>query len=475
MAGYKVIRLQAENVKRLSAIDITPGGGVVTIGGKNAAGKSSVLDSIFMAAGGLDAAPPRPVRAGQDRATIKVALGRGDETELTIVRTFDADGATSLRVETADGAKYSSPQKLLDGMLGALSFDPLEFTQMSAKDQVAELRKIVTIDVDLDEYAKRDKEATAARRDLNRDAAALKPRIEAISVVEGLPDTAPDRDAILDQLRTAADTNTALERESLDRIETARVAKGRRDHAAELRDKAEQKRLEAERLIAEAAQIDKSAQADIGDAERLESELAALPPIADKVDTQALTEQLAKADRITGMIATRDQRKALVDEQAAIQAQADELTRGITERAAQRAAAMAKAEMPVPGLSIETGDEMLVAYNGVPFEQASQAEQLRVSTAIAMAANPKLRVLRIREGALLDNDGLAIVAEMAKAGDFQIWLELVGDGTAQIIIENGAVRGADVPESLADEGPKRRAKKEAEPAADTTAPTDRLL
>ena len=42
----KILKLQAENVKRLKVVEITPDGNVIMIGGPNDAGKSSVLDSM---------------------------------------------------------------------------------------------------------------------------------------------------------------------------------------------------------------------------------------------------------------------------------------------------------------------------------------------------------------------------------------------------------------------------------------------
>lgn len=45
----KIIALQAENVKRLVAIEIRPDGNLVQITGKNGAGKTSVLDCIWWA------------------------------------------------------------------------------------------------------------------------------------------------------------------------------------------------------------------------------------------------------------------------------------------------------------------------------------------------------------------------------------------------------------------------------------------
>ncbi len=45
----QIISLQAENIKRLTAVEIKPDGALVQITGRNGAGKSSVLDAIWWA------------------------------------------------------------------------------------------------------------------------------------------------------------------------------------------------------------------------------------------------------------------------------------------------------------------------------------------------------------------------------------------------------------------------------------------
>ena len=86
--------------------------------------------------------------------------------------------------------------------------------------------------------------------------------------------------------------------------------------------------------------------------------------------------------------------------------------------------------------------------NGVPFDQASDAEQLRVSTQIAIALNPQLRVIRIRDGSLLDDDAMKQLAEIADKNDFQIWIERVrSDDKVGFVIEDGHVKGQPVAEA----------------------------
>ncbi|MGN8821735.1 hypothetical protein ACTNC1_12740, partial [Atopobiaceae bacterium HCP3S3_A4] len=97
----------------------------------------------------------------------------------------------------------------------------------------------------------------------------------------------------------------------------------------------------------------------------------------------------------------------------------------------------ASATFPVEGLGF---DETGVTFKGVPFSQASSAEQIRVSLAMAMALNPTLRVIRILDGSLLDDDSMQMVADAAKEGGYQVWIERVSDPSeSAIVIEDGEV------------------------------------
>ena len=71
----RIIRLAAENVKRLVAVEITPKGNVIEITGKNGAGKTSVLDSIWWALAGNRTHQAVPVRRGETEAVISLDLG----------------------------------------------------------------------------------------------------------------------------------------------------------------------------------------------------------------------------------------------------------------------------------------------------------------------------------------------------------------------------------------------------------------
>ena len=111
------------------------------------------------------------------------------------------------------------------------------------------------------------------------------------------------------------------------------------------------------------------------------------------------------------------------------------------------AKAVEKAALPIPGLSLENGQ---VSLDGAPFAQASDAEQIRASCAIAMRDNAKLRVLRVRRGNDLDEDSMQILADIATAADFQVWVErITPSGQDGIAIEDGRVKGRVQDEQMA--------------------------
>lgn len=454
----KIIRLQAEGFKRLVAVDISPEGDLVAVGGNNAEGKSSVLDSIFAALGGAAAAPVQPVRSGEEYAIIRLDLG-----DLKVTRYFGADGADRLKVENAEGAAYSSPQTMLDKLVGSIAFDPLAFARMPAKDQAAELRRLVPLSVNLDELAADDRKDMADRRDVNRDAKALKARIDGIEI-SGIVPERPDRDAIVARMASAGETNAGIERERMARQRAEEDVRQMRRGADDQRAKAERLRAEADEAEREASRLEEAAV-------ELDQKLNAAPALPEAVDTADLAAQLAQADRDLALLGRIDERKRLEADFEALRTKSDAFTKRMEDRAALREKALAEAKMPVAGLSIADFDgDQLVTFDGVPLSQASGAQQLRVSMGIAMAANPKLRVMLIKDGSLLDDRGLAIVREMASEGDYQVWLETVGEREGVgIIMEGGLVRGAPEPERV--EAPRRR-KPKAEGEASENAPNE---
>ena len=94
----RIIELKASNVMGLSACDITPDGHLNVIGGKNGAGKSSLLNAICAALAGKGGMPSEPLKRGEKKGEIVVKIDRPDGA-ITVRRKLSADGKTSLVIE----------------------------------------------------------------------------------------------------------------------------------------------------------------------------------------------------------------------------------------------------------------------------------------------------------------------------------------------------------------------------------------
>lgn len=429
----KILKLQAENVKKLSCVEITPTGNLVQITGKNGAGKTSVLDSIWWALAGASHIQASPIRKGAKEARIRLDLG-----ELKVTRTFRAKeeggATTAIYVENADGARFPSPQKMLDELLGQLTFDPLAFARMKPREQFDALRKFVPA-VDFDAIENAHRGDFQRRTELNTVAKNAKAAASLIVVPDNTPEEEVDVSAIAAELEAAGKANAELEKRIANRL-AARV------EVDELRRKAAACKAQCDDLLKQIQVIrDNGVRHEVA-ADALQEKLDKADELPPVVDTVVLRGKIDGAKAVNEQVRQKQRRAKLLEDAETAATSAEELTARMAAREAEKQAAIAAAEIPVRGLTFGDG---CVLLDGVPFDQASDAQQLRASVAIAMAANSKLRVVRIRDGSLLDSEGLELLAKEAEAHDMQVWIERVDDsGTVGIVLEDGHVKAAEV-------------------------------
>lgn len=425
----KLIRIQSENIKRLFCVEIEPTGNVIFIGGKNGHGKSSLLDSIELLFTNTigSKTPKMPVRRGEEKGRII-----GEIDDLIIKRTFTAAGGDSLVVTDKDGAKKSSPQTLLDKLTGKLTFDPLEFSRQRPPEQAETLRKLVGLD--FTEHDKQHQKLYDERTSVNRDAKALQNRLAAMPKHEGAPEKEVSASDVLAEQQKAAEQNAANQkaRQSVNasassvRIQEGSIARIK-DEIAKLTEMLVGLQANLKRRQDEHAEFEKAAEGlqDI--------DLAPFREKASKVesDNRRVRENAARAD-VAGKFKAKDK-------------EADDLTKKIEAMDSDRKKKTTAAKYPIEGLMFDTAGG--VTIGGIPFEQASTAEQLKVSVAIGIALNPTLKVLLIRHGNDLDEDSLKLIVAMAAEHDVQIWIEVVDPkDPSAVIIEDGRVKGAEQPE-----------------------------
>lgn len=456
----KIIRLLAENVKRLHAVEITPEGAVIKIAGKNGAGKTSVLDSISYALGGASLVPAQPIRSGETDARVVIDIG-----DFVVTRKFSRDrihedtcdlkkpphevGTTpvcnckvtfgptksSLIVKNREGASYPSPQAILDKLLGKLTFDPLQFARAAAKEQDTTLRQLVGLDVTPFENARR---AAAERRSVYKKQAALaEAKLTQMSSYQGLPATEVSTSEVSAEILRAEEL-----RQLATEAEQAVGASGSRLLTVEGQASAKRARIEElEKQVAkhreELASLERQFQHEQGNMKALSEAAEAARKEVPNVNVirQKLIDIEEKNTKIKANNAYGEVRAECIRLNDQV-ASAEEAVKKADE---DKRAALEAVKFPVAGLGFS--DDMGVTFNSVPFEQASNAEQIRVSVAIGLALNPKLRVLLIRNGNGLDSTSLQLLTKQAEQAEAQVWMEWVAESKegVAVMLEDGEV------------------------------------
>lgn len=414
----KIISLTAENVKKIKAVRITPDGNVVVIRGNNAQGKSSVLDAIQYGLGGGRAQPSEVIRRGEEHARVVLELD-----DIIVERIWKEKGPGRLEVKTkSNGRPKPSPQKLLDELVGKLSFDPLAFLQMKPREQVGTLKELLGLD--FDELDSKREDLYADRTVLGRELTKAQATHDEYANFDNVPDKTVSIDALLKKHEEAVQQKAANEQL-------------RRAFIGETEDIKRQ-----EKLIANLQQELKGAKSQLVKLKK--SRVVTEDSLKDLThpDIEFIAAQLSKAADtnkiVSEKLAWAERHQTIKKLAREVEDHTEEIV-GIDTEKKKRIAAV---EFPVEGLGF-TADA--VTFNDIELTEASQAEKLRVSLAMGLALNPKLKIILIREGSLLDEDSTKLVAEMAAEADAQVWIEIVGTEGGGIVIEDGELASGSQP------------------------------
>lgn len=409
----KVIELRAENFKRLTAVRIHPNDGVTRIIGKNEAGKTSVLDAIAAALGGLTHSPEMPIRDGAEKAEVIIDL------DDIVVRRRWTKNDSKLEVMAKDGAKYPSPQAVLDKLVGELAFDPLAFGRMKPQEQASTLARIAG--VDLDAFAAKRKTIYDRRALVNKQAKELRAQLSALPPTR--PNTPDEEESIIvamAELTKAQQHNAAIA--TADNIvqqktETWGVAKSK---VSRIEEELSTARKQAD-LAGEAAGVARVARESM--------------PAA--IDVEPIQQRAAQVENVNRAVRAKKDRAAKEFQATKHEFDSEAFTTELDSLDKTKNDAVAAVQLPVDGLALT---EAGVTIDKIPFSQCSGAQRLRTSTCIGLALKPKaeLKLALIRDGSLLDDDGMRLMEEIADELGAQLFIERVAnEGEVGVLIVDG--------------------------------------
>ena len=405
----KIVKLEIDNVKRIRAFHISPDGRPVVLTGKNGAGKSSVLDGIEMALQGKKVS--HPILSGQSKGKTTIEMDNG----LIITKSFTEKG-DYLKVENKDG-KVSSPAALLKQLVGEISFDPLDFARKKGPEQ-KQIVKQMDPNLDFSKLEKQRQDAYEMRSLFNRQLKQNNAEIEALGDVDP---------AWPDQKQNAAELIEKLNVISKNKIEYQSLL----NDVARKQEWCEERKKEIKR-------IQDSLQAGMDALIKSQEELKGYDLEIMNQQYASIKEKIDGIDAINNNAEIKIRFKELQQKALKYNEDSNKFTDKIKKIDEMKEMMLANAKLPVKGLSITDNG---IAFNGIDFDNLATSEQLKISFAMAMGLNPEIKVVFIRDGSLLDQEGKELIFRMAEKHGFQVWMEVTDDsGQVGIVIEDGMIK-----------------------------------
>lgn len=400
----KIIGLVVEGFKKIEAVELECNGNIIVVSGKNAQGKSSVLDAIEAALGGPKHSPSKPIKDGKKKATIIVKT-----EDLIIKRVYTPSGNYLEVTPSTGGAPLKSPQALIDKFMSSLTYDPLNFilignTANGRKEQAETVRKLLNID-----FSKYDNERLAAYNQRTylgsriKDATA---KLVGVKYDPKMPKAEISATDLMVKIREANANN-----ESISKLKTSH-------------DILESKIKDYEKTIKELE--DKIADIKLKIKSTHEEKVTIYNKMTSSkiIDIESLTKQLENIQEDNRKIRANIEAKNLTDALDKLNADYSMFDSTIAKIDKEKKEAISKAGMPIQGLEFD--EEGFLVYNGIPLEQCSSAEGLEV--AISMGAKmikDGIRMMLVRRGNDLDSDTFKRLEALANKYDVQMFIEKI--------------------------------------------------
>lgn len=434
--SVKIMALEAENVKRIKAVALTPSPtGLTLVGGNNNQGKTSVLDALAWALGGDRFRPDAAQRDGAVApAHLKVRLSNGVVVERK-------GKNASLTVTDPTGRR--SGQQLLNAFVEPLALDLPRFMEATDKEKADILLRIIGIGTELHT---RDMEIKALydKRTFTGQLAAQKKHFaeELISYPDAPEKPVSASDLIRQQQEILArNGENQRKRNQLDKLidEKNQLNFTLRD----LDEKIEDLKEEYEQTQAKFTDLEKQIFQARKSAAQLQDE-----------STAELEASIRDIEEINQKVRANLEKSRAEDEAARYASDYDKLTEAITRKRADRMALLNGADLPLPELSVEDG---ALTYKGKHWRDMSGSDQLRVAAAIVRRLNPDCGFVLLDKLEQMDMTTLQEFSAWLEAEHLQAIATRVSTGSeCQIIIEDGMVKDAETTLPPVTEKPQQK-------------------
>mgnify|MGYP001217424662 CR=1 FL=1 len=416
----KINRLEFENIKKIRAVSLEPSkNGLTVIGGKNAQGKTTVLDAIAWTLGGNKFKPSEPKRNGSMVAPIlKVELSNG----LIVERT----GKNSdLKITDPSGEKAG--QKLLDSFISELALDLPKFLNSSNKDKARTLLEVIGVEKELAELELKENELYHERRSIGKIKEQKKNIADGMDYFPEVEDSDPlsVSDLIERQQRILVKNNE-------NRKQRLELEEMRKDYS-----RANDDLDDLKKKIEELQAIYSSKKDDLDSlAKNISAKAEVVSGLKDE-STLELENSIANVEELNNKIATNINKSEALKEAEELENQYNSISNELEETRQKKFELLENADLPLPDLSVIDGE---LAYKDSKWDCMSGMERLKVATAIVRRLQPDCGFVLVDELEKFDEEELIIFGKWAEDEGLQIIATRVSSGEeCSIIISDGYI------------------------------------
>lgn len=423
--SVKITALEAENVKRIKAVALTPAPtGLTLVGGNNNQGKTSVLDALAWALGGEKFRPNAAQRDGAVApAHLRVVLSNGVVVERK-------GKNSSLTVTDPTGRR--SGQQLLNAFVEPLALDLPRFMEASDKEKADILLRIIGIGNELHLRDMEIKRIYDKRTFTGQLAQQKKHFADELISYPDAPEQPLSASDLIRQQQNILARNGENQRLRQQAQELARQHKEAADELQRMDERIAELTEQREKLCQKNASLYIQFMDAQKSAEKLKDESTA--------ELEASIQNIEETNR---KVRANLEKARAEDEAAQYASDYEKLTEALSQKRTERLALLNGADLPLPGLSVEDG---ALTYNGKRWRDMSGSDQLRVAAAIVRRLNPDCGFVLLDKLEQMDMTTLEEFGRWLEAEGLQAIATRVSTGSeCQIIIEDGMVKGADLP------------------------------
>lgn len=414
---YKIEVVDFKRIK--AALVVASTGTVVGITGQNCVGKSSFSDAIAAVLGGKAAIgdTDQPIRRGAKKA--KIIL----DTEDWRAEQVFTEKTSTLRVVDKNGEAWTEPRSRFAKMIAPFSFDVTSFCRLKPKEMRDALIRACGLGDKLAEIDRKRAAVYTQRTDANRERERL----------QGALATLPQPAAGVPLEEVSVDDAMA-EFEAAQKKHAARQLMVNELQRAE--DLVERNADLVERLKRELA----GARVQLAESETARDVKRVQLENEPEVDLDAAAEKMRSLEKINATVREADRYQTVQSDLDKAEGAWLALDQEVKAFDDEKKALVTGLELPIDGLEI-TDDG--VNLDSIPLGQASQSARIKVGLAVSMAADPPVRIARITDASLLDEESIATVEQWAIDSDYLVLMEFVSADLVgmqnEVLIEDGEV------------------------------------